>query len=100
LESSDRPRAITCATDEQANGVLHAAYLLGLRVPQDLAVIGFDGTEHSEFTVPPLTTVRQPIRAIATRSIEILTGDSTAPVHEFADHELVVRDSCGCTTPN
>ncbi|MCS3842880.1 LacI family DNA-binding transcriptional regulator [Microbacterium sp. AK031] len=99
LESSDRPRAITCATDEQANGVLHAAYLLGLRVPQDLAVIGFDGTEHSEFTVPPLTTVRQPIRAIAARSIEILTGDTAVPVHEFADHELVVRDSCGCTTP-
>jgi len=100
LESGDRPRAITCATDEQANGVLHAAHQLGLRVPQDLAVIGFDGTEHSEFTVPPLTTVRQPIRAIAARSIEILAGDIVGPVHEFADHELVIRDSCGCNRPH
>ncbi|GGR30893.1 LacI family DNA-binding transcriptional regulator [Agromyces mediolanus] len=104
LAEPDRPRAITCATDEQAYGVLHAAYLLGLRVPQDLAVIGFDGTEHSEYAVPPLTTVRQPIRAIAARAIELVAEAAAEPadgadftrVRELAGHELIVRASCGC----
>lgn len=97
LAEPGRPRAITCATDEQAYGVLHAAHRLGLRVPDDLAVIGFDGTEHSAYAVPPLTTVRQPIREIAARAIALVASDEGhGLVRELATHELIVRESCGC----
>lgn len=99
LSEPTGPRAITCATDEQAHGVLHAAHRLGLRVPEDLAVIGFDGTEHSEYAVPPLTTVRQPIDEIAARAIELVIADEPVRVREIAGHELIVRESCGCSEP-
>lgn len=97
LSDAAPPRAISAATDEQAYGVLFAAYRLGLRVPDDLAVIGFDGTAHSAFAIPPLTTVKQPIGEIAARAIDLLTGDRAAlPVHELAGFHLIRRESCGC----
>lgn len=97
LGQKDRPRAIYASTDEQAYGVLFAAYQLGIRVPDDLAVFGFDDTSHSAFAIPPLSTVKQPITDIASRAIELLTGDrDLLPVHELASHSLILRESCGC----
>ncbi|QKJ18570.1 LacI family DNA-binding transcriptional regulator [Microbacterium hominis] len=96
LVTPDRPRAVICATDEQAYGVLHAAHRLGLRVPQDLAVMGFDGTEHSAYAVPALSTVRQPIPLIAERAVGLLRDAESGPVHEVLGHELELRESCGC----
>jgi LacI family transcriptional regulator len=98
LSHGDRPRAVYCATDEQAFGVLFAAYRLGLTIPDDLAVVGFDGTANTEVCIPPLTTIRQPVSQFAERAVAILAdrraGDAT--VHEVLDHRLVVRRSCGC----
>ncbi|RXZ48345.1 LacI family DNA-binding transcriptional regulator [Agromyces binzhouensis] len=96
LARPDRPRAVTCATDEQAYGVLHAAHRLGLRVPHDLAVMGFDGTGHSAFAVPALSTVRQPIPRIAERAVGLLAEADGDPVHEVLGYELELRESCGC----
>ena len=91
-----RPRAFYCSTDEQAYGVLFACHRLGLVVPDDVAVTGFDGTEHSAYAIPPLTTVRQPIAELAERVLGLLTGDpADLPVHETASFELIVRESCG-----
>lgn len=91
-----RPRAVYCSTDEQAYGVLFACHRLGLNVPGEVAVTGFDGTEHSAYSYPPLTTIRQPISAIADRVVDLLTGDSSVfPVYEIAPFELIVRESCG-----
>ncbi|WES66007.1 LacI family DNA-binding transcriptional regulator [Microbacter sp. GSS18] len=96
LARPDRPRAVYCSTDEQAYGVLFACHRLGLSVPDDVAVTGFDGTEHSAYSIPPLTTIRQPIPHMAERAIAILTGTIPAePLREIADFELVLRESCG-----
>ncbi|WP_223692001.1 LacI family DNA-binding transcriptional regulator [Leifsonia poae] len=97
LRESEHPRALYATTDEQAFGVLYAAYECGLSVPGDLAVVGFDGTAHSGFAVPPLATVKQPVAAIADRAMTLLVdlgGEET--VHELFDFEFVPRASCGC----
>ncbi|MFN8081677.1 MAG: LacI family DNA-binding transcriptional regulator [Kineosporiaceae bacterium] len=100
LSAATRPRAIYCSTDEQAFGVLFAAHCLGLRVPEDLAVVGFDGTENCQVSIPALTTVHQPRRAYAERAVQLLVehqpGDD--PVHEMLEWEFVIRHSCGCPT--
>jgi LacI family transcriptional regulator len=98
LQEAERPRAIFAATDEQAIGILHAAYEQGLVVPDQLGVMGFDGTTGGRFTNPSLATVRQPIEEIASRAIELLTRRprDPAPVHDILAYELVPRRSCGC----
>ena len=53
-----RPTAILCSNDMTAIGVLRAAYMGGLRVPDDISVIGLDDIDFAEFTLPPLTTIR------------------------------------------
>ncbi|MDQ1174511.1 LacI family transcriptional regulator [Microbacterium testaceum] len=94
LARPSRPRAVYCATDEQAYGVLFACHRLGLRVPDDVAVTGFDGTEHSAYSYPPLTTVRQPIPEMAERAIALLAAGEER-VRETVDFTLAVRESCG-----
>lgn len=96
LASDPRPRAVYCSTDEQAYGVLFACHRLGLTVPDDVAVCGFDGTEHSAFSIPPLTTVQQPVGEIADRAI-LLAGraESDAPTSEVLPFDLILRESCG-----
>lgn len=66
------PTAILCHNDEVAIGALHAAFRLGLRVPRDLSVIGFDGVPPSEYCVPPLTTVEMPIEQMASAAVEMM----------------------------
>lgn len=95
LARPTRPRAIYCSTDEQAYGVLFACHRLRLNVPDDVAVTGFDGTEHSAYSYPPLTTVRQPVFDIAERVVAFLTGPPDRRVHEIEPFELVIRESCG-----
>ncbi|MFK3678481.1 LacI family DNA-binding transcriptional regulator [Microbacterium sp. NPDC090218] len=95
LARPSRPRAFYCSTDEQAHGVMFACHRLGLTIPDDVAVTGFDGTEHSAYTYPPLTTVRQPVPEMAERVIALLTGPADLPVHEIAPFELILRESCG-----
>jgi len=70
LAPADRPTAIFAASDVQAIGVLEAAAAAGLRVPEDLAVVGFDDIEMAD--VVGLTTVRQPLRQSGTRGAELL----------------------------
>ncbi|WP_235020191.1 LacI family DNA-binding transcriptional regulator [Ruania rhizosphaerae] len=96
--AAHRPRAVYCVTDEQAFGVLHAAHSLGLRIPEDLAVVGLDGTANSRVSIPPLTTVQQPTQALAARAIDVVRDPDArdAPVHELLDFTFVARRSCGC----
>ncbi|WP_166426658.1 substrate-binding domain-containing protein [Labedella populi] len=76
--------------------VLFACHRLGLSVPEQVAVTGFDGTEHSAYSLPPLTTVRQPIHDIARRALDMVRGaDAAGSRHETVEFELVVRESCG-----
>jgi LacI family transcriptional regulator/LacI family repressor for deo operon, udp, cdd, tsx, nupC, and nupG len=91
----DRPTAIFAASDVQAMGVLEAARSKGLRVPEDLAVIGFDDIEVAE--VLGLTTVRQPLRETGARAVELLVsaidGDSAEPIEELVPLTVVARQT-------
>ena len=93
LRVPDRPTAIFAASDEQAMGVLEAARAIGLRVPEDLAVIGFDDIEVAE--VLGLTTVHQPLRETGARGVELLldaiNGDGAEPTEELAPLTVMVR---------
>ncbi|WP_374010930.1 LacI family DNA-binding transcriptional regulator [Leifsonia sp. LS-T14] len=65
LERPERPTAIVCANDMQALGVYDAAFALGLDVPRDLSVVGFDDAPSASWARPPLTTIRQPLQEMA-----------------------------------
>jgi len=99
LSGGDPPTAVFAASDLQAFGVLEAASALGLRVPEDLAVIGFDDISLASLIQPSLTTVRQDMTAIGAATAEGLVRmveDAAAlPPREFVPTELVVRGSCG-----
>ena len=89
--------AIFALTDVLAVGALRAASELGLRVPQDLSIIGFDNIALASFVVPPLTTVAQPIYAIGETAARILLrqmDDSDQPTETVTfETELLVRES-------
>jgi DNA-binding LacI/PurR family transcriptional regulator len=83
-----RPTGVICSNDLMAIGVLQEAAALGLRVPDDLSVVGFDGIDAATWTQPTLTTVAQPIREIAETAISALRakiddGDRTLPSYVF-----------------
>ncbi|NOV99043.1 LacI family DNA-binding transcriptional regulator [Isoptericola halotolerans] len=91
--------AVVCGSDLMALGVVRAARSRGLRVPTDVSVVGYDDAPLIAFTEPPLTTVRQPVEAMAHAAVSALLteiGGDRAPRTEllFAP-ELVVRGSTG-----
>lgn len=87
------PTAIFATNDDMALGVLTLAHRRGLRLPDDLSVVGFDDTPGSLTTWPPLTTVRQPLDAMGRAVVDALVeGLADAPSFRF---ELVKRDSSG-----
>jgi DNA-binding LacI/PurR family transcriptional regulator len=87
--------AVFTANDLEALGAVRALNELGLRVPQDISLVGFDDVEGSDFFLPPLTTVRQPFAEVGRRAIGVLIEMvDGAPAHgEFLPPTLVVRDS-------
>ena len=103
LARPDPPDAIVCANDEIAMGVLEAARSIGLTVPDDLAVTGWDDIPAARHLAPPLTTVRQPMLDLGRRAAELLreriTTHRSQPLHELLPTELVIRASCGCAAP-
>lgn len=68
----ERPTAVICSSDVIAMGVIQEARAAGLRVPDDLSVVGFDGIDAAGWIDPPLTTVEQPIEQIATTAVDLL----------------------------
>jgi LacI family transcriptional regulator len=94
-----RPQALVCADDEIALGALLAAEELGLRVPDDVAVTGWDDIMAARYARPGLTTVRQPMRELGGRAAraldERIAGERTAARHDVLHTELVIRGSCG-----
>lgn len=68
------PRAVFAASDHTALGLIRALSESGIRVPEDVSVVGYDDVEGSDFFLPPLTTVRQDFTALADASIEVLLG--------------------------
>lgn len=99
LRSRHRPRVLICSDDEVALGALLAAEELGLAVPDDLAVTGWDDIMAARHARPALTTIRQPMRELGARAArtldELITGGRAASSHHILSTELVVRSSCG-----
>jgi len=98
LSLNPPPTAIFAANDMMAFGVMDAAHSRGLRVPEDLSVLGFDDVPHSRFVRPALTTVRQPLEQMGrmgTQFLLELMKDPTGPYRNIElPTELVIRDSC------
>ena len=91
LSNPVRPTAIFAANDEMALGTLSAARKLGLDVPKDLSLVGFDDVPASASSWPTLTTVRQPLCRIGKRAIDLICGSSTEDGE--LSFELIVRQS-------
>ena len=104
LSRSPRPTAIFAGNDETAAGVYRTAYLRGLKIPDDLTVIGFDDSPLASRLCPSLTTMRQPIRDMgriaAERVMAKIAGLSGPPAtaSTFFPH-LIVRESSGRPKP-
>ena len=97
LELPEPPTAVFASSDETALGVIEAARSRGLRIPEDLSVIGFDDTQVARLSSPPLTTVRQPLREIGRvalrRAMRLAAGETVDSHHIELATELVVRHS-------
>lgn len=99
------PTGITCGNDAVAYGCMEALAARGIRVPEDISVIGFDDTLMARMTIPALTTLRQPFRGMAARALELLLAEigeevatpgrdhAAGPRNEIWPVELVARAS-------
>lgn len=89
--------AVFCTNDEMAMGAIKACWEAGLRVPDDISVIGFDGLPYGKYLHPALTTVRQPLTELGAGAVryldEFLKGQRTVLPEETLGTELVIRDS-------
>ena len=98
LPARDRPTAVFAANDLLALGLLQAFLRAGLRVPADVALIGYDDIAYAASAAVPLSSVRQPAYEMGRRAAELLLAEieGTAerdPEHVVFDPELVVRES-------
>jgi DNA-binding LacI/PurR family transcriptional regulator len=102
LDLPKPPNAVFVSSDRMALGAMRAVYDRGLRIPQDMAIVGYDDLFLAEHTNPPLTTVQTPIDEISTRStrmlIDAIRGLHIEPRQVILPTRLVVRQSCGATT--
>jgi LacI family transcriptional regulator len=97
------PTAIFAGNDQQARGVYQAARERGLRIPDDLSVVGFDDVEACEWMTPTLTTVRQPLAQMAAMAVRHLLQRpntlSEEPLRLELSTTLIVRDSTATASP-
>ena len=97
LEGPDRPTAIFAGSDLQALGVLEAVRGLGLRVPDDLSLVGYDDIPLARWVSPRLTTIRQPLKRMAEEASRLVIRMSKAPLENVPRMDLatslVVRES-------
>ena len=95
LALPDPPTAIFASNDDMAAGALATAHRAGLDVPGRLSVAGFDDTSFASIVWPALTTIRQPVRALAEAAADLLLDPPEQRQRRKIDYELVVRDSTG-----
>jgi len=99
LESSSIPTAVFVANDLDAIGAMKAIREKGLRIPKDIAVIGFDDIQLASYIEPPLTTVRQPIYEMGITAISLLVqlieGKKKEPLKVELPTQLIIRESSG-----
>jgi LacI family transcriptional regulator len=103
LSAEQRPTAIFASNDDMAAATVSVAHRRGLNVPDDLSIVGFDDTALATSVWPELTTVKQPISAMAEAALELLIADlrrhRTGTPRSFTErvlsHALIIRESSG-----
>jgi LacI family transcriptional regulator len=99
LTGARLPTAVMCSNDMTAIGVLHKAYRAGLRVPDDLSIIGFDNIHITQMTIPPLTTIQMSCFDLAREAVMALRAhveQTPAPKRDYPiETQLVVRETTG-----
>lgn len=97
LTLPELPNAVFVANEQQAFGFLAAADEFGIKVPEDVAVICFNGTTNAEYSIPALSTVAQPVEEIASHAVRLISErNTTEQPAVVCDFRLVLRRSCGC----
>lgn len=104
LHHGYHPDAIVCANDLLAVGALHALREAGLRVPDDVAVTGWDDVPESSYTVPPLTTIAPDIQTLASTAVAhlvaLIEGEAAPTTECVTPHRLISRGTSAITPPN
>jgi LacI family transcriptional regulator len=104
LQLDDRPTAVFAANDVSAIATMEVAMTLGMQVPRDLSVIGFDNVPESTVVRPALTTIEQPLQLMGQRAVEmlldLLAGKTPEPMRLRLPTRLVERDSCAPPPPD
>lgn len=99
LKRPDRPTALCCANDDIALGAMEAARELGIRVPEQLSVVGYDDTVIGRYNDPPLSSIRQPTgemgRMAVNLLLQLINGAPGEVRTHFLSPELIVRKSSG-----
>jgi LacI family transcriptional regulator len=97
---NDLPTALFVSSDIQAIGAMHACAVLGLRIPDDIALVSFDGTKIGQYARPSLTALRQPIHDMADEAVSMILdvhdGRISQPRALVLHGNLVLGESCGC----
>ncbi|MEJ7838882.1 MAG: LacI family DNA-binding transcriptional regulator [Thermomicrobiales bacterium] len=104
LDSPEPPDAFFAASDSMAIGVIQAIRSRGLRVPEDVNVMGFDDIDRERTTQLGLSTIEQPIDLVAATAIEMLLeqqeSSQSRPLQRMLPTRLIIRTSCGCSAPD
>ena len=97
MQQADRPTAIFACNDLMAIGAMRAIHEFGLRVPEDISVVGHDDIEMASYIQPALTTIAQPISKLADTAIqwliERIEHPNMSPRRSILENRLVVRQS-------
>jgi len=94
MKSKKKPTAIFCLDDEMAFGALEALNELGIRCPEKVSVLGFDGLDAGEFTYPSLTTLRRPVEKMGSLAVDALFKIDKSPRSIVVEAEMLERKSC------
>lgn len=96
ISMADPPTAIVTATDQIAIGALHAAHAMGVSVPGQVSIVGFDDIPMAQFTAPPLTTVHQPMEDMAELAVKLaVDAPSRGDVNRVFPTTLSIRATTG-----
>ena len=101
LSQKHRPTAIFAANDEMAFGVMNVAHAMGLKIPEDLSLVGFDGTSFSSFVIPALSTIRRQTDEMARLGTQKLIAqidkgtDAARSFETMVSPQFVPRKSTG-----
>jgi LacI family transcriptional regulator len=103
-DRDQRPTAVAAFNDRTAIGVIRGCYEAGIRVPEDIALIGFHDIPTARYTTPALTTIGHPLiemgEMAATSLFVLLQGDEVTERDQTVPVSLVVRESCGAQRRN